>query len=131
MNIDQLKTSKFLKRSDVGAGVLVTISSVKMEDVSLESSPDEKLMPCIYFKELEKPLTANWTNINLISNICGSKETDEWTGKMIVLYDDPTVSYQGKVTGGIRCRAPKNRTAAAPAAKPAPASPIDDNDVPY
>jgi hypothetical protein len=48
---------------------------------------------------------------------------------MVVLYVDPNVSYAGKITGGIRLRAPRGK------AKPAPAPKVNpddiDNDIPF
>jgi hypothetical protein len=135
MNIKQLKNSKFLKRDDVGSGVLVTITKLTQENVAVESAPEE-LKWCLHVHELDKPMVLNSTNGNLLAKICGSEETDDWVGKQIVLYDDPSIAFQGKLVGGIRCRAPKNRPAAAPAA-PKPAivyanpSPIDAEDAPF
>jgi hypothetical protein len=34
-------------------------------------------------------------------------ETDDWIGRKITLYLDRTVEFQGRVTGGIRIRAPR------------------------
>jgi hypothetical protein len=85
---------------------------------------------CIAFPELEKPMVLNSTNGQIIAQITKSEDTDHWTGQKIVLYDDPTVSFGGKLTGGIRVRAPRNQPAPAhgilgkpqhPPAAPAPA----------
>jgi hypothetical protein len=62
----------------------------------------------LYFEELEKPMVLNSTNGQLIAKIVGSDETDEWAGKQIVLYHDPNISFQGRLVGGIRVRAPKS-----------------------
>jgi hypothetical protein len=42
----------------------------------------------------------------------GSDNTDDWIGKQIVLFVDPSVSFAGKIVGGIRLRAPKGKTIA-------------------
>ncbi|HXI50305.1 MAG TPA: hypothetical protein VNH84_02335, partial [Candidatus Saccharimonadales bacterium] len=93
---------------------------------------DPMMKWCLTFIELEKPLVLNSTNIQVCQNICGSDDTDHWIGKRIVLYDDPNVSYQGKLVGGIRVRAPR------PGAKlPSPVShraevPVfTDDDIPF
>lgn len=86
------------------------------------SEPEMKY--CIIFEELDKPMVLNATNGQIIASITGSEDTDGWPGKKIVLYDDPNVSFGGKLVGGIRCRAPKNQPATAPSttkASPAPA----------
>ena len=95
--------------------------------------------------ECDKPMVLNSTNGQIIAQITGSDDTDHWTGHKIVLYNDPNITFAGKLTGGIRARAPKNQPAkAAPAPTPAPvqASPVhiaatpapavaDDSDVPF
>ena len=138
MHIGALKQSKFLTRADVGSGMLVTIRQITQENVAKEGAPEE-LRYCIHFDEAEKPMVLNSTNGQIIAGITKSEETDAWTGHKIVLYDDPNVSFGGKLVGGIRVRAPRLPKTAAPAPKPAPARPApaqapnvpcDDNGVP-
>lgn len=62
-------------------------------------------------------MVLNATNGQIIAGIVKSEETDTWPGNKIVLYDDPNVSFAGKLTGGIRARAPRGQ-AAKPAAAP-------------
>lgn len=118
MHIGQLKQSRFLTRSDVGAGMLVTIREIFQDNVAKEGAPEE-LRWCISFDEIEKPLVLNSTNGQIIASVTKSEETDNWPGHKIVLYDDPNVSFGGKLVGGIRVRAPRGQAAAA-GAKPAP-----------
>lgn len=123
----QMRTSKFLKQDDVGRGVLLTIASVEQMNVAAEGAPIEKKW-CLTFNEEDKPLVLNSTNIQLCEAICGSDETESWIGKRIVAYTDPTVMYAGKMTGGIRLRAPK---ASAPPPKPMPVDEFDSDDIPF
>ncbi len=141
MHISQLKQSKFLTRGDVAKPVLVTIQEIFQDNVAKEGAPEE-LKWCIAFPELEKPMVLNSTNGQIIAQITKSEDTDSWAGHKIVLYDDPTVSFGGKLTGGIRVRAPRNQpapaahgilgkpqhppTAPSPAPVPAP-SEVEDN----
>lgn len=110
MNVNDFKTSKFLKKDDVGIGVLVTIRSITKENVAAEGA-DPEMKICIHFNELEKPLVCNSTNAQLIAQITGEEDDIEqtWIGKKIVLYTDPNVSFGGKLIGGIRVRAPKGQ----------------------
>ncbi len=56
----------------------------------------------------------NSTNGQLIAQALKSEESSDWTGGKVVLYDDPSVSYGGKLVGGIRVRAvPKSSLAPA------------------
>jgi len=117
MHISELKKSKFLTKGDVTPPILVTIRGVEPVNVAAEGAPED-LKYCVQFDEVEKPLVLNSTNGQIIAGITGSEDSDGWFGKQIVLYFDPNVSFGGKLTGGIRCRAP--RTQAAPATKPQP-----------
>ena len=112
MNVSDLKTSKFLKKDDVGDGILVTISGVDQQNVALDGAPED-VKVTLHFKEVEKPLVLNSTNGQLIEKITGVGENIEtgWVGKQIVLYNDPNITYQGKLTGGIRVRAMKSQQA--------------------
>ena len=139
MHVSQLKQSKFLTRADVGKGMLVTIREIFQENVAKEGAPEE-LRWCLSFDEAEKPMVLNSTNGQIIAAITKSEDTDKWPGNKIVVYDDPNVSFGGKLVGGIRCRAPRNQPAqAAPAAAPAKAAPApviepaqpEGDDVPF
>lgn len=119
MHVSHLKQSKFLTRADAGRGILVTIKSVFQENVAKEGAPEE-LKWCIEFDETEKPMVLNSTNGQIIASIIKSEETDDWVGHKIVLYDDPNVSFGGKLVGGIRCRAQRTQQPAPAARRPAP-----------
>jgi len=92
----------------------VTIAKIDRQDVSLENDPEE-LKYILFFQEAidgdHKGLVMNWTNIQLCARATGTDETDEWLGKQIELYDDPNVSFGGKLTGGIRIRPASQRQA--------------------
>jgi hypothetical protein len=134
-HINELKKSSFLKKEDCGdRGILVTIKEVVQENVAKEGAPEE-MKWCVFFKEVDKPMVLNSTNSQLIAAITKQDNTDNWPGHKVVLYNDPTVGYQGKITGGIRVRAPRGAAAlptAAPAPTAAPPAPAeDDSDVPF
>ena len=109
-SINDIKQSKFLKKEDVGDGVLVTIHSVQQMNIAKEGA-DEELKWTVSFVELEKPMVLNSTNAQVIAKITGFENDIEinWKGKVVVLYDDPNVSYAGKITGGIRVRAARKQ----------------------
>lgn len=147
-NISEMRESKFLKKEDVGRGTLGTITGVVQMNVAMEGAGKE-MKWCLQFSEIDKPLVLNSTNIQLCANICGSEDTDHWIGKRVVLYMDPNVSYQGKLIGGIRLRAPKTTTTLPPVppppalppapalvySQPLPSDPIPgeltDDDIPF
>lgn len=126
-HINQVKDSKFLTKEDCGQGILVTIKDCKQENTAMQGQPPE-LKWCLYFHEMDgqgqplKPMVLNTTNATLIAAFLRSEFTEHWVGHKIVLYNDPAISFGGKLTGGIRARAPRGQ-AAAPAQPHYPAQP--------
>lgn len=130
MHINQLKESNYLKKEDCNPPLLVTIDHIDQKNIALEGDPPD-MKWCLHFAEDVKPMICNSTNAQLIAMAVGSEETDDWAGKQIVLYNDPNVSYQGKLVGGVRVRA--SVVEAAPiAARPRKSQPVtapdDDSD---
>lgn len=126
-NINEMKSSKYLKQEDVGTGKLLTITECTQQNVAKENDPKE-MKWCLYFEEEEKPLILNASNIELCAMATGEQNSDNWAGHKVVLFTDPTVMYAGKRTGGVRIRAAKNQ------AKPAPAQAASDAaeaDIPF
>lgn len=106
-NVNDLKDSRFLTKNDVEPEVLATIKSYKEMNVAMESQAPE-VKWTLMFHELPKPLVLNSTNGQFVQAITGSGDFDDWLGKQVVLYNDKTVSFAGKITGGIRIKAPSN-----------------------
>jgi len=137
-NINLLKSSNFLKKEDCGPnGILVTIDRIEHLNVAKEGAPEE-LKYCMFLKECERPMVLNSTNGQIIAQITGQEDWDNWSGARIVLYNDPTVSFGGKLMGGIRVRAPRGQAAKvapkpapAPAPSPAPSDEEADSQVPF
>ena len=105
MKISQLSEGKYLKKDDVEPPIKVKIESISQENLAQEGQPVE-MKYVLHFTE-GKPLVLNMTNGQLISIALGSEETDDWVGSEIVLFNDPSVSFGGKLTGGVRARAVK------------------------
>jgi len=99
--------SKYIKKGDVGPGQLWTIRAVDRINVAKEDDEPEYKW-ALHFNEIKKPMTLNVTNIKMLEMVCGSDNTDDWTGKQVVVYYDPTVMYAGEAKGGLRIRAPKS-----------------------
>jgi len=132
-DISQMAESRFLKRADVGSGKLLTIASCDQQNVAKkDEAPEFKW--CLHFAETDKPVVLNRVNSELVAQITGERNSDNWGGFKVVLYDDPTISFGGKLVGGIRIRAPKNKTAPAPSKPPVaelPADEDEDSSVPF
>jgi hypothetical protein len=114
MKANAMIPSKFLKKDDADPARVVTIRGIKQVNVAQDDKPEE-LKYCLFFTELDKPLVLNSTNIQLLTHYLGTDETDEWKGKKVEIYNDPSVSYGGKLTGGVRVRLPSGAAQGKPA----------------
>ena len=102
--ISEMLPSSYLKQSDFDEnGLIVTVARVDNKNVAKEDEPPEHKW-IVYFNEYEKGMVLNSTNIQALAKACNSDDTDDWAGKEVVVYVDPTVGYGGKVTGGLRIK---------------------------
>lgn len=83
----------------------VTITSIEVETLGRGEEATPKLVA--YFEELDQALVLNKSNLGILEELFGSDDTDDYVGKKVVLYFDPTVMYSGKRVGGIRIKASK------------------------
>lgn len=121
MTFDALvpSNSKYLSKGDVGEdGLILTIKGFRMETLKSDEGDEDKMV--MHFVENVKPMVVNRTNAQLIGIATGARNVGESKGKQIVVYNDPTVGFGGKVTGGLRIK----RIAGAP--KPAAIRTDDD-----
>jgi hypothetical protein len=102
-NVNDMIESKYLKQSDVPDPVIVTVSKIGRINIAKEGDTPENKW-AVRFAEFTKPMLLNSTNIKLLEKACGSSNTDDWTGKEVVLYTDDSVSYGGQIVGGLRIR---------------------------
>lgn len=122
LSFDQLvpSKSKYLAKDDVGEdGMILTIKGVRMETLESDEGPEDKVV--LHFMENVKPMVLNRTNSQLIAIATGAKTAGEAKGKKIVVFNDPTVSFGGKITGGLRIRK----------ATGAPKAPEGDEGIPF
>lgn len=115
------KNSKYLSKEDVGEdGLILTIKGFKMETIKGDDQEEDKVI--LYFEEDVKPMVINRTNSQLLAVCTGAKTAGDAKGKEIVVYNDPTVGFGGKITGGLRIK----KVAGAP--KPAARSAVRFDD---
>lgn len=96
----------FIKGDDVKSGPKkVTITGVEVAKFDKNGKTERKLQLVVDDAGDSKKVTLNATNLTAVQDAYGN-ETDEWEGKKVVLYHDPTVSYGGKRIGGLRIKVP-------------------------
>ena len=102
--VHEMMSSKYLKREDVGEdGTVLTIEKFERVNVAMEDATPEFKWVC-HFREQDRPMVMNTTNIQLAEKMFNSDDTDDWIGKRLIAYNDPNVAFGGKLVGGIRIR---------------------------
>ena len=115
--------SKYLAKEDAGEdGLILTVKGFRMETLKNDDGEEDKMV--LHFVEDVKPMVLNRTNAQLVAIATGANRTGDAIGKQIVVYNDPTVSFGGKITGGLRIK----KLAGAP--KTAPKN-FDDSSIPF
>ncbi len=129
LSFDQLvpSNSKYLTKDDVGEeGLVLTVKGFRMETLKADDGEEEKMV--LHFAEDVKPMVLNRTNAQLVGVATGAKTAGEARGKQIVVFNDPTVSFGGKITGGLRIK----KLVGAPKAAPTADKDLEKlNDIPW
>jgi hypothetical protein len=126
LSFDQLvpSNSKYLSKADVGEdGIVLTIKGFRMETLESDDGNEEKTV--MHFLEDFKPMVLNRTNAQLVGVCTGAKTAGDAKGKQIVVFNDPTIAFGGKITGGLRIK----KVTGAP--KAAQAKSELDGDIPW
>jgi hypothetical protein len=108
MKRSQAFPSNYLGKDDVQAPRVCVIDHVSM--VTLKSEHGEEEKPALFFRGDVKPMVLNNTNWITIEAAYGD-ESDNWRGKAVEVYFDPSVMFGSKRIGGVRLRIPTQRTA--------------------
>lgn len=124
MKSNDVFPGKYLRADDLnGAEPIVTMRDVKIETLGDDSKP------VLYFVGKEKGLVMNKTNWAAITEITGSDDSDEWTGKKVKLVTRK-VDFQGKRVPAIRVEEPiANGHRPPPPVEPVHAP--DEDDIPF
>ena len=101
----KLQNKEFLGECDFlpGQEITVTIASITTSEV-IGDGGKKSTKPIIRFAEPVKPLIANTVNFKRITKLFGSKYIEDWIGKQIILYGDPSVKFGSETVGGVRVK---------------------------
>ena len=97
--------SKYLKHQELnGQDWVVTIDRAERHEMKNNDNETEKKF-VLFFKEIEKGMILNATNMNVLYTLFNSDDSDDWAGKRITLYTKDDIEMGGKIMSGLRIRA--------------------------
>lgn len=86
-----------------GEDLVATIKYVAQEKVVGVGGKSE-MEVVAHFSDGNKPLILNKTNMKTITKIYKTPYIEDWAGRMIQIYYDPTVKFGRETVGGLRIR---------------------------
>lgn len=105
--------------------------NVTIENVSIMEGDDGKKKAVLHFTGKDKTLALNVTNANMVEELVGSDDTDDWIGKRVCLYVCK-VDFQGRRVLAIRIKAPIAAVKVKPKPEPeAIVNELTDDDIPF
>ena len=95
----------YLTKADVTPPWTGTINSVEER---LVAAPGQQAKPklVLFFNGTKKGLILNRSNGDVLFELTGTDDAEEWIGETVELFVDPSVTYAGKRVGGVRLRKP-------------------------
>ena len=103
------RQSKYLSKEDCDPPILVQIAYLAQDEIKVDNDAIEN-RGVLYFHGDTKPLILNATNRDILKAILGVTSAGQLKNQQIVLYNDLTVVFRGKV-GGIRIRSAQQQMA--------------------
>lgn len=86
-----------------GCDLIATIDYVRKEKVTGVGGKTEEEVVC-HFSDGNKPLILNKTNMKTIQKIYHTPYIEDWAGRKIQIFYDPTVKFGRETVGGLRIR---------------------------
>jgi hypothetical protein len=99
-------SGSFLKQSDFDNDPAITFTIARVEKKQFEAKngrPAEAKWVVTF--EGDRCLGLNKTNLQLLAKWHG-KKASAWTGKRVTVYRDESISFGGRLVGGLRVRKP-------------------------
>jgi hypothetical protein len=99
-NKDYLGECDFLP----GEEKTVTIATIATNEIT-GTGGEVSNKPVMRFVEQVKPLIVNTTNFKMMQRLFQSRFIEDWIGKQVILYGDPSIKFGRDVVGGVRVKA--------------------------
>ena len=96
--------SKYLKHEELdGDDWDFTIDRVERHTMKNNEGQEEQKF-VVFFREMEKGMILNATNMKTITKLMNSNESDDWTGKRITVFTKDDIEMGGELKSGLRVR---------------------------
>jgi hypothetical protein len=105
MKRSQVFPSNYFGKADVEEGPVTGIIASVIVD-TIKSDHGEESKPILHFTARLRPMILNLVNWNTLEAAYG-EDSDDWGGKQVEMYFDPTVMFGKERVGGVRVRIPK------------------------
>ena len=119
------RKSNYVTKEDCDPPILVQIAYLAQDEIKTDNDQIEN-RGVLYFHGDVKPLILNPTNRDILMSILGAQTAGDLKNKEVVLFNDLSVVFRGKV-GGIRIRSAQQQ-APVSHVPDAPPSDYDDYD---
>src|SRR5512139_754759 len=98
--------SNWLRNEDLADPIGGETFTIRKLTEELVGSDQQSKWACHWKERDANPLLLNKTNLRLLASWLGD-DTDDWIGKEVEVYHDPSISYGGQLVGGLRVRPPR------------------------
>ena len=104
ISVDDVGNNRFLRKeplpTEQSQALQATVRQVELANVAPPGEPPEEKYVVLWEEDI-LPLVLNATNARMLAEISGSRNSRDWIGVKVGLYNDLNVTFQGK-RGGIR-----------------------------
>jgi len=97
-----LYPSRFMKKEALAVPKVIRITKVINVDLEGEKGTEKKVV--LSYKSADGDGEIVWckTNAELTSHALGTRDHEQWIGRLLTIYNNPNVDLGGKKVGGIR-----------------------------
>ena len=105
--ISKYRKSRYLRKEEVPEPVTLTIDHVSDENVASDGDPEDIRAVAYWKKPDVKPMVLNITNLEMIGEMLGTDDTNDFSDTSVEVYVDNGVRFGREKTGGLRVRPPE------------------------
>lgn len=97
-----LYPGRFLKKESLPAPKVIRIVAINTSVLEGEKGAEQKVVLKYKAADGEGEIVWNKTNAALTAAVLDERDYDKWIGRLLTIYNNPTIDLAGKKVGGIR-----------------------------